>query len=85
MGKAVIATASPGIVDYVEHQVTGLLVPPADVCALKQAILHLWNHVDQARALGHEGRHRVDSGMSLDHYVNHLAALIDRLTEPYRA
>jgi hypothetical protein len=41
MGKAVVATDANGCRDYVEDQVTGLLVPPGDAEALAAAIVRL--------------------------------------------
>jgi hypothetical protein len=38
MGKIVIVTDSPGVRDYVEDGVTGLIVPPGDADALTEAI-----------------------------------------------
>jgi glycosyltransferase involved in cell wall biosynthesis len=52
MGKAVILTDAEGGADYIEHGKTGLLVPYGDVPALRQAIRYLWEHPEEARAMG---------------------------------
>lgn len=50
MHRAVIATASTGTEDYVEHDRTGLLVPPGDAAALAGAMRRLWDdHEARAR------------------------------------
>jgi hypothetical protein len=38
LGKPVVATAATGTVDYIEHGVTGILVPPEDIDALRMAV-----------------------------------------------
>jgi glycosyltransferase involved in cell wall biosynthesis len=40
-GRPVVASAVGGLLDAVEHEQTGLLVPPGDVSALRTAIEHL--------------------------------------------
>jgi len=55
-GKGVIATYNPGIVDYVVDGVTGILVPPGDVKALRHAIEKFWNNPELAYQMGIEGR-----------------------------
>jgi len=55
-GKGVIASYNPGIVDYVVDGVTGILVPPGDVKALRQAIEKFWKDPELAYQMGLEGR-----------------------------
>jgi glycosyltransferase involved in cell wall biosynthesis len=57
-GKAVVATRSPGTETYVQHGVTGLLVEPGNVEAMRKALLHLWRNPDVAAQMGKEGRRR---------------------------
>lgn len=58
-GKAVVATQTPGTSSYVEHGVTGLLVPPRDPGALRAAIRELWENPKLAQRMGAAGRERV--------------------------
>ncbi len=43
MNRAVIATASTGTADYIEHDRTGLLVPPGNAEILAAAMRRLWD------------------------------------------
>jgi rhamnosyl/mannosyltransferase len=58
MGKPVILTDPEGGADYIEHGKTGLLVPYGDVPALRQAIRYLWEHLEEARAMGELAQRR---------------------------
>jgi glycosyltransferase involved in cell wall biosynthesis len=51
-GRPVVVTDNPGISDYVEHGVTGLLVPPDDVDAFADALRQLLADPDRAREMG---------------------------------
>ena len=59
-GKAVIATKTEGMPTYVIDGVTGLLVPPYDTEALRQAIYKLWNDPGLAHQMGLAGRQHVE-------------------------
>ena len=58
-GRAVVASAVGGLTELVEHEVTGLLVPPRDPPALRAAIDRLLADSDLRARLGAEGRRRV--------------------------
>ena len=49
-GRPVVATAVGGLVDAIEDGVTGLLVPPDDAPALREAIERLLGDAGPARA-----------------------------------
>lgn len=51
-GRPIVVTDNPGMSDYVEHGVDGLLVPPADVDAFADAIRGLLLDPDRAREMG---------------------------------
>jgi len=56
----VVATRCGGIPDAVEHDVTGLLVPPDETAATRDAILALLDRPEWARTLGVAGRARAE-------------------------
>ena len=57
-GRPVVATAVGGLLDAVEDDVTGLLVPPGDVDALREAITSLLGDGTRRARLGAAGRRR---------------------------
>jgi glycosyltransferase involved in cell wall biosynthesis len=75
-GRGVIASDAGGITDIVEHDRTGLLVPPGDPPALSAAIQALARDPDRAVRLGRAGRAHVESRFSWP-------AIIGQLTELY--
>lgn len=68
-GLPCIGTAVGGIVDAVEHQVTGLLVPPSDVEALSKAIVELARDPELRRRMGQAGAWRAQRLHSVDGYA----------------
>ena len=58
-GRAVVASAVGGLTDLVEHEVTGLLVPPRDPPALRAAIDRLLGDPDLRSRLGAAGKAHV--------------------------
>jgi type III pantothenate kinase len=57
-----VASAVGGLVDAVEDEVTGLLVPPRDVPALRAAVARLLGDAELRGRLGAAARARVASG-----------------------
>ena len=57
-GRPVVASAVGGLVDAVDDGITGLLVPPRDVAALRMAIEHLLEDAGLRRRLGEAARAR---------------------------
>jgi glycosyltransferase involved in cell wall biosynthesis len=76
MGRAVIATRIPSILDYVVDGETGVLVTPGDVVGMREAIQDLLAHPEKARRLGQNGRQRIDEELNLDIYVERIAGLL---------
>jgi glycosyltransferase involved in cell wall biosynthesis len=53
--KAVLATDSAGVSEYVFHGDNGCVVPPGDAAALRRALDELYGAPDVARAMGERG------------------------------
>jgi glycosyltransferase involved in cell wall biosynthesis len=59
MGKPVIATRAGGIPDMITDGENGLLVPPGDVLALRQAMRQLIDHPQLREQMGAAALRRV--------------------------
>jgi glycosyltransferase involved in cell wall biosynthesis len=73
MERAVIATHSEGITDYIIDGETGILVEPNNPEALREAICKLKANPEEARRLGRNARQRVEEEYNLDIYVECIA------------
>jgi len=65
-GRPVVASAVGGTPELVEDGETGLLVPPGDVDALREALGRLLGDAELAARLGRAGRERVRERFSAD-------------------
>lgn len=72
-GSACVGTTAGGITDMIEHEKTGLLVPPADPTALAAALERLINDPDLRAQLSQDGRNSIPTkGMTrLGMWQNH--------------
>jgi glycosyltransferase involved in cell wall biosynthesis len=76
MGRAIVASDSPGIRDYVKHGVSGLVVPVGDAKAMAAAIGELWNDPERCARMGAHNRSWVEEDMSVDRYAERVAGLL---------
>ncbi|MDQ2686919.1 MAG: glycosyltransferase family 4 protein [Armatimonadota bacterium] len=81
MGKASVVTQTNGLAEYVQDGVTNRTVPPGDVEALADALRSLWADEAARRALGTQGRARVEREMSMDAYAARLTAIVRQAIE----
>lgn len=75
-GVPVVATRTGGIPEVVEHERTGLLVPPGDDRALAAALLRLIERPRLASALGAAARQTIQARFSFDRMVHAFEELI---------
>lgn len=75
-GRPVVMTDNPGVSDYVEHGVTGLLVPPDDVDAFAAAIAQLLDDPHQRAEMGAAAAIRVRDRFTSAVMAADLAALL---------
>ena len=61
MGKPVVTTTMPGIVEIVENGVNGVSIPPRDEVELAAAIEGLLDHADLRRRYGIAGRRKAEA------------------------
>ncbi|MDP3661676.1 MAG: glycosyltransferase family 4 protein, partial [bacterium] len=78
-GKAVIATDKPVVRDYIEHDKTGLLVPPENARALRAAIEKLLAEPRLAMRLGRMAQQKVLAEFTSEHWARSLAEIFKSL------
>lgn len=81
-GVPVVGTALFGIPEAVEHQVTGLLVPPGDAAALRDAMAALLADPDNRRRMGDAARERSRRRFDVRANVARLGALFEQFARP---
>ena len=69
LGKPVIATNIGGVPEFVQHGVTGQLVPPCDPRALGEAMVELLRNPLQRNRLGNNGRLEVRQRFTVQRHV----------------
>lgn len=77
-GLPVVATSVGGIPELVHDGVNGLLVPPGDAAALRDALARLLRDPRFARTLGEKGIERVREEFDLDRAVDRLLKLFEQ-------
>ncbi len=83
-GVPVVATRVGGIPELVEHEVTGLLIPPKKPFALKDALVRLYENPSLAAQISHHARRTVEKHFSLDIMTKKIESLFSQLIERKR-
>lgn len=78
-GRPVVTTDVPGCRAAVEHDVTGLLVPPRDALALADALCRLLASRELRARLGRAGRHAAEARFSTRVVIELTVRLCDEL------
>ncbi|MEM4655329.1 MAG: glycosyltransferase family 4 protein, partial [Thermosphaera sp.] len=73
LGKPVIATRVNGTEDYIDHMETGILVPPKDPQAIKEAVCLLIGDEPLRQKLGGAARERIKARHLPVHYFHGVA------------
>lgn len=81
-GRPVVAFATGGIPEWLDHGRTGLLAAPLDVPALADSIAALLADPARAAAMGTAGRARAASVFAPGPHVDNLMAIYSRLPRP---
>ena len=79
--RPVVATDVGGVRRLIEHETTGLLIPPRDANAAKNAVLRALNDSQSARAWGECGRARMEREWSLERMLEQHRALYREVWE----
>jgi glycosyltransferase involved in cell wall biosynthesis len=78
-GVPTIVTDVGGSPELVQHEISGIVVPPGDAQALAAAIATLWRQPELARAYGRKGQERIEREFSNRTTVARTAALYREL------
>jgi glycosyltransferase involved in cell wall biosynthesis len=78
-GKAVIATYSRGIQEFIEDSITGFWIEPGNPIALRQKMLFLWNSPELALRMGKRAREKVKRRVDLTRFVEELESILTGL------
>ncbi len=79
------ATRTGGIVDAIQHEQNGLLVPPRDEEALARALIRLIDEPGLARRLGDAAHNTVESRFTVDRMVEGNLAVYHQILSSRRA
>lgn len=78
-GRPVVGFDSGGVASAIEHGVTGLVVPRANVQALANALEMLLTNPTLARSMGLAGRRYVESSLQPRQHADHLLSEFQRI------
>ncbi len=78
-GVATIASRVGGVDEIIEDGVSGLIVPPGDVHALKEALARLRDDPELRAALGRHGKERIGTAFRVEDTIEKTAALYEHL------
>jgi glycosyltransferase involved in cell wall biosynthesis len=76
MARPLVASDRPILRDYVADGETGLLVPPEDPAALREAVERVLGDEELARRLGAAGRARVEEALTTRHFAERIAPVL---------
>ena len=85
IGQPIVATRAGGIPEVIDHDQTGLLVPPRDANALAAAIVRLLGDQDRRAQLGAAARVRVRAAFSVERVVQRTLDAYAQLADTRRA
>ncbi|MDZ7697256.1 MAG: glycosyltransferase family 4 protein [Deltaproteobacteria bacterium] len=81
MGKAIIASKTPGVLDYIKHGETGLLVSPESVSGLIKALESLFSNGHLVRELGERARRIAEQRFVFDDIMSQLISTLYKIYE----
>ncbi|AKJ63905.1 glycosyltransferase family 4 protein [Kiritimatiella glycovorans] len=81
VGKPVVVSASPGILDSLRAGRSAVIVPCGDAEAMRREILAILENRERALRIGAEGRSDVLARCTLDHFVDRIGKIFDEAGE----
>ncbi len=77
--RPVVATEVGGVPEIIENGVQGLLVEPANVQTLAEAIIRLLKNREEAKEMGEKGREKVEKYFTIDKMVRDTEKIYNQL------
>jgi glycosyltransferase involved in cell wall biosynthesis len=77
-GRPVVATAAGGVLDIIEDQVTGLLVPLKNAALMARAIQQLLQDRERAQMMGQRAQQRIRERFSIEQHVTAVQRIYQR-------
>jgi glycosyltransferase involved in cell wall biosynthesis len=85
LGKAIVVSDAPGVRDYIDDGVTGVIVPCGDAAALARAVRGLLADPQRRRGLGESARRHALTNLTLSGYAERLLQIVhETLAAPAR-
>ena len=81
-GKAVVATRTTSVVDYIEDGQTGILVAPYDTHDMRSAITYLLAHPEEAKAMGRKARRRYEEKYTFAVFAERTYDVLQKVAMP---
>ncbi len=78
-GKAIVASRTGGLADYISHGKTGLLVTPGDPAELRDAIALLWRKPDLAEQFGARARQAFTENFTFSAFAQRVYPIVERV------
>jgi glycogen(starch) synthase len=79
MGRPVVGSRVGGLPEIVDHQQTGILVPPENSDVLSEAIIRLLQNPDTASQMGQAARVKIEREFGWEQYVDSYETLYRKL------
>jgi len=78
-GVAVIGTDAGGVPEIIEHEKTGLLIPPGNSAALAGELSRIYNDAGLRKQFAREGKNRADREFNAELHFNQLEKKLEHL------
>jgi glycosyltransferase involved in cell wall biosynthesis len=79
LGKAVVATRTAPFGDYIQEGVTGVLVEPNNVAAMRAALVRLLENPEETRQMGSSARQRFENEYSFVKFAHRVHSILLRV------
>lgn len=77
-GRPVVATATGGVLEIIENNSTGLLVPPKDSSSMAKAIMHLLSNPTDAKRIGQRAKQITRQRFNVKTHVKRIDAIYNK-------